>query len=325
MKIKAQSLKNIFISTIIYFGFACLSVKGQTFFESAEGEGVIAFRKETVSQIKLNLSSTSITYGYYYVGGQAVDPIKFLFTGEIKAKPNDDGIATLVKTGKLQPGLQINGAIGIRLNDILLDNSWTVLDIYLKPEYKLNQYNLFDSLRINNNEKPLYKTTKNSLGGKILLNLGASIFNTSNIFLGIESGIISSTNEEDLDEITIQTTQPYPGLSNKQIVSDIEVARRGSLQNVTKVPLKLDVVFDPNFKLNNNDATNIKLGAFGYFRTELKEDKNKNRVGFGLCLLSTQDPSRIFSSLGYEIPIFGEGVENNQKNDKGIVFASMGV
>jgi len=46
-----------------------------------------------------------------------------------------------VKTGKLQPGLQINGAIGIRLNDILLENSWTVLDVYLKPEYKLNQYN----------------------------------------------------------------------------------------------------------------------------------------------------------------------------------------
>ena len=141
---------------------------------------------------------------------------------------------------------------------------------------------------------------------------------------GVRDQIIPERNEEDLDEITIQTIQPYPGINNRQIVSDVEIARKGTLQNVTKVPLKVDMVFDPNFKLNNNDATNIKLGAFGYFRTELKEDKKENRIGFGLCLLSTQDPSQIFSSLGYEIPTFGEGVEKNQKNGKGTVFASIG-
>src|SRR4051812_20045346 len=97
----------------------------QTFFETAEDDGIITFRsndQKKLSQIKLNFSSTALTYGYYYLSGKAIDPTKFIFNTEVKLKPNDEGIAMLAKSGEFQPGIQINTALGIRFNDALFKN-----------------------------------------------------------------------------------------------------------------------------------------------------------------------------------------------------------
>jgi hypothetical protein len=308
------------ISVFIYS-----SVNSQTFFESAKDDGIIVFSSKRISQVKLNFSSTAITYGYYYVGGKAIDKRRFLFTGEVKAKPNDEGIATLAKEGRLQPGIKGNIGIGHRFNrNLVIPQNWGVLDIYLKTEYNFNAYTIYDSTRVISSLKPLYKTNKSSLGINFLLNYATAIGKT-NLFFGGQIGLNATNNADDLSKGNIQTIQSYSGSLTQFVIKDIEEAKIGQLTNSTKAPLKLDLIFDPGLQLNNEDKTNILLGMFGYFRSDVKDNDPKQRIGFGLCLLDAQNPSRVFSSIGYELPKFGKGVTNDDKEkDKGVVFVSIG-
>lgn len=311
----------LFILVLI---FICSSVKSQTLFESAKDDGIISYCNDKVSQIKINLSSTAIKYGYYYVGGAPADKSRLLISGEVKAKPNDDGIATLAKEGKLQPGIQGNLSLGHRFNDVLLPNNWDFLDIYVKGEYHFNTYSLFDSTRIVNAIDPLYKTNRNTFGVNVLLNFGTALGKT-NIFGGGQVGVSNTNNADDLDKGNVEVIQNYSNSSNHYLIKDIEEVKIGQLKNVTKYPLKFDLVFDPGLPLNNNDKTNIRLGVFGYYRSNIKNDNPKNRAGIGFCLIDAQNPSRIFSSIGYEFPKFGSGVTQAEKiKDKGIVFVSIG-
>lgn len=72
----------LFIST-----FAMIELCAQTFFETAEDDGIVSFSTKRVSQIKLNMSSTAISYGFYYLKGDAPSKTRFLLNGQIKAKP----------------------------------------------------------------------------------------------------------------------------------------------------------------------------------------------------------------------------------------------
>ena len=84
------------------------------------------------------------------------------------------------------------------------------------------------------------------------------------------------------------------------------------------------MVFDPNIKINNSAATNIKLGLFAYYRTDLKDAKHRNGLGF--CFIDSQNPSKIYTSFGYELPTYGSAVKSeNRKKDKGVIFISIGL
>ncbi|MEI9921879.1 MAG: hypothetical protein WDO14_24270 [Bacteroidota bacterium] len=296
----------------------------QTFFEAADGTGVISFSKTQVSQIKASLSSTAITYGFYGMSRDARADKRLIFQAEAKVKPNDDGIGTILKGSKLQPSVGVSGAFGYRLNDILFDKRWSVLDIYLKPEYAFTTYTLYDTTRIPGGEKAQYEKRKHTLGANLLVNIGVS-FSKTNLFVGVQLGVYGSDNTDTLKDVTLQTIRPA-GSVNQFVVSDSEEAKRGVYQKATKQPFKIDLVFDPNIKLKDgDDRTTMKLGFFGYWRTDLSYQPGRNRIGAGLCLLGSSNPSKIFSSIGYEFPKFGNGLTDDDKTDnKGIAFASIG-
>jgi hypothetical protein len=295
----------------------------QTLFESADGSGVLSFSADRVSQIKASLSSTAITYGFYGINGDASKPKRWIYQAEAKVKPNDDGVATLLNSGKLQPGVGLSGAVGYRWNDALFKNNWSVLDVYFKPEYAYTQYSMYDTTRLVTGDEAQYKKPKHTLGANILVNFGVS-FDKSNLFMGFQLGVYGSDNTDTLSDVTIQTLTPAGG---KQVIaSDVEELKKGTFQNATKQPLKFDLVFDPNLKLKNgDDRTTMKLGFFGYWRTDLTYQPGKNRVGVGLCLLGSANPSKVFSSIGFEFPKFGSGLTAKEhENKKGIAFASIG-
>ena len=310
-------LKIILSLLLLNLYLCCYS---QTFFESAEGEGVISIRNSTVSQFKFNLNSTSITFGYYYIGPKTTDPGGFILNLEAKAKPNNQGIATLVKTGKLQPGIKVSPAFGYRWKRLL--HNWSVLDLYIKPEYSYNGYSIFDTLRLQTNEDPYYKVNKSSFAINAVLNFGFAV-SRSNVFIGAQIGRNWDYNADDLDNITLQTLTLYPNSSSRYVFSDIEEAKAGHLEKLNKTPFAADLVIDPGLELGSSPGDNTKLGAFTYFRSN--GAGKKYRSGFGLCLLSQQNPSKIFTSLGYELPAYGAGVTpGNRKKDNGVVFLSVG-
>jgi len=316
-------MKNQTISTLLGIVCLCASLQsnGQTFFETADGDGVIAIRSSTLSQIKLSLSSTSISYGYYHLSNKAKgNSGGFIFNGELKAKPNDDGLATLIKNGKLQPGFGVSGAIGYRFNNV--GHIWNVLDFYIKPEYAFDAYSIYDTTRKATNLDPLYKTNKGSFGLSLIANYGTSIGKKWNLFLGARLKMNSTTNADDMDKITIQTVSQYPNSTTQTVFSNIEEAKMGTLQRVTKYPLAVDLVLDPGLNVGKA-GTNTRLAAFTYFRSDGKE--NTYRTGFGICLIDKQNPTKVYTSIGYELPTYGKGVKAEDKEkDKGTVFATVG-
>lgn len=297
------------------------STHAQTFFETADGDGVIAIRNETLSQIKLNASSTAITYGYYYASNNAKGGDGgFICNIEGKVKPNDDGLATLVKTGKFQPGFGMTGALGYRFNNVI--HTWNLLDFYIKPEWSFDEYNIYDTMRIASSQEPLYKTNKSSFKTSVVINYGTSIGAKMNLFLGAQYGVSFTNNVSDLDDVTIQTTSNYPNSTNKLVFSDVEVAKMGTFKNVTRTPFSADLIFDPGIVIGQSGTT-TKLGVFTYFRTDGKDQKFRN--GVGICFLSKQNPSKVYTSVGYEFPTYGKDVDPaEKKKDNGIAFATIG-
>jgi hypothetical protein len=317
---KRSSLKCTWALLIL---LACIiaDTSAQTFFETAEDDGIISFSTNRVSQLKLNMSSTAISYGFNYLAGDATDKKRFIINVQVKAKPNDNGMAVLLKTGNLQPGLIINSAIGGRIRDVL-PGFFNAFDLYVKPTFALNGFTMYDSLRGVSGEDPVYKATKGTFGANLLLN-GVLSPGSVNFFFGIQYGSYWTSNGDNLPDGSVQIVTPYAGSSTKYLFRDAVEVKYGQLESVTKNPFKVDLIFDPALKLNDKDKTNIRLGFFGYYRTDGME--KKYRSGFGICFLDATDPSRIFSSLGYELPAFGEDVTEKAKmEDKGQVFFTIG-
>ena len=280
------------------------AINAQTFFETAKDDGIVNFTTKSLTQLKLNLSSTAVGLGYNYVGGKTVDKTRLLFNGEFKIKPNDDGIATLVKNGELQPGLKVNTAIGVRIVEPI-KAFFSAFDFYIKPTYILNGYTIYDSVRGSTGADPVYDINKHSFGLNLLVN-GVLAPGRVNIFFGVQYGKNWTNNGEDLDKGTVQTITSYAGSPLQSLITNQKDVKYGVLKNLNKSPLKIDLIFDPRIKLNHSDKTNIDLGIFGYYRTD--GASKKYRSGFGVCFLNDKDPSKIFASLGYELPGFGNDV-----------------
>lgn len=314
-------MKKYYTSTaVLVFCLARFSAGAQTLFETAEGEGVIQFRQKKISQIKLNLSSTSITYGFYNISGNAASQTpRFLFSTELKLKPNEDGIATLVKTGEFAPGLKLNTSFGFRFRS-LFESFFSPLDLYIKPQYSLNGYTIYDTTRKAQGEEMKYKATRSGLDVLIGFNsvLSPGVFN---FFIGAEIGVKRGTNADDLEKGSFQKVEAVPGSVTEIILRDVEEVKIGVLERRTTHPLKLDLIMDPGFRFGKGST--VRPAPFGYYRRHL--DEKKYRYGMGLCLVSDKDPSRIFTSFGYEFPVAGDGVKaEDRKRDKGVVFVSVG-
>lgn len=308
-----KKLKNLIPFLFIPF-IHSNEIVSQTFFESADAEGVISFRNEkNVSQVKLNMASTAITYGYYFISGDNTKRNRFMVNTEVKLKPNEDGMATLVKLGKVQPGVKVNASLGYRR---FLDGSFKVFDIYLKPEYSITEHTILDTTRISKGETSLYKRMAHSYGGNLVINFGAALFTNANIYIGVQAGILSTTNASDLAKGTFQNRIPVSDSASAYALSDAEQIKIGTLKSVTNRPLKVDLVFDSGLELWSIGTSPVRLGFFGYYRGFIGQEKN--RVGAGLCFLNKQDPSKIFTSIGYELP------ENFGVDSKGLVFATIG-
>ena len=295
---------------------------GQTLFQTAKSDAIITFRTdvESLSQLKLNVGSSTLGYGYYYT--RVSDKGKgILINLELNAKPQD-GVAAIVKEGRIQPGIGVNGAIGYRM--AFAEGVFNMLDLYLKPEYSFNSYSIYDVDRTVAGKDALYKTTRSTYGGNLLVNYAIAP-GRFNIYIGAQLGLLSSNNAEDLSKASIQTVETYPGSPNKSVISNVREVRKGQLQDKTLVPLKFDLVFDTGIELFKMQKSGTRLGTFGYYRTDLKEALPRNRIGVGLSFLDKQNPSKILTSIGYELPAFGSGVSTEERMaDKGIVFVSVG-
>jgi hypothetical protein len=323
--------------SILCFTFVLIGIitgECQTFFETAKDDGVIAFRPtsgktdptttNTISQFKISPTSTAITYGFYGFVGDHADNRLFIYNIEAKVRPNSDGIAALIRSGKLQSGIGLNGAFGVRFNDNIFENRLFILDIYLKPEYSYTRQTIYDSTRFSNGKEALYKADKHYFGINLLLNALFTV-GPCNVFLGAQVGHRTSDNVDDLADVTIQSTNQFIGQPYTQVKSSIITAKEGIYKNVNTMPFKFDIMLDTQVKIAETDSSNISLGVFSYFRNDLRYNKHQYRVGFGLCLLNAENPSKVFTSLGYELPMFGKEVdEENSKGDKGIVFVSIG-
>jgi len=309
----------------ILFIFFHTVVNAQTFFETAKDDGIISFsNRKTLSQIRVSPSSTAASFGYYF----AKEPVKgmpqngLMGNIEIKAKPNDEGMAILIKTGNLQPGFQVNGALGYRLSDPIKEAFFAVFDLYIKPTYKLDGYSILDSSRVASGRDAFYKTSKSSFALNGLVNMLLTP-GPANIYIGAQFGPHWTNNGDDLDDVTIQAIHPYPGDASQTVFTDIKQAKSGTLLNETKWPLKVDIIIDPVIQLSNSDKTTVGLGFFGYYRNDGRY--KKYREGFGICFLDLLNPGRIYSSIGYELPMNGADVKpENRKKDKGMVFLTIG-
>ncbi|RAJ90068.1 hypothetical protein LX87_05547 [Larkinella arboricola] len=322
----SSGINNVIKTVLFIVMFSPLSAYSQTFFEAADGTGVLAFRRIPTSQIRLNLSEKMLTYGYYYADDTLTDPKKRLITLEVKLKPNDDGIATFIEKNRLQPGFELNAAYGIR-NRKGLFNGFDVLDLYVKGNFKLNNTTIYDSTLLLTKQEPINKSIKGTGGAKLVLNYVVSSFSKFNIWLGAEVGYQRDINIGDLDDIQIQTFQLYPNDSARTIISNIKEAKKGPLEYINKVPLNIDLIFDPQLKLKifGGSATNVTPALFSYLRKDFNYKAKQNRIGLGICFLGEKDPSKVMTSIGYQFPIFGSGVSTEtRQEDKGIFFASIG-
>ncbi len=129
-----------YYSALLVLSCTVGTVRSQTFFETAKDDGIISFSQiKGLSQLKVSPASTGASFGYYYNNIKSTSPVGVVGNVEVKVKANDDGLASLVSSGNLQPGFQVSSAIGCRLNDIF-DKSkfFSVFDFYLKPTYKLD-------------------------------------------------------------------------------------------------------------------------------------------------------------------------------------------
>lgn len=300
----------------------------QTFFETAKGDGILSFqnaavKKNVLSQLKLDLSNSAVGYGYYYNKGKSTSTVRFIMNVEVKAKPDDNSLATFVKNGQLQPGFSISSALGMRI--LPSGNVFQVIDLYVKPEFDFNNYTIYDSTRMASAQDPVYKVNKSTVGGNFLLNYLISPCKV-NIFFGAQLGVLAGDNLDDLAKGTVQTLTTYPGSATKFLATDVQEVKKGQLKDQTTMPLKLDLVFDPGLQIQKAaDGTTMRLGFFGYYRSDVHIAAPTDRLGLGLCFLDAKDPSKIFTSIGYELAAWGSGVSAEmQKTNKGIVFATIG-
>jgi hypothetical protein len=299
----------------------CFQAKSQTFFGTAKDDAVIAFRNESMGQIRISPGSTSIAGGYYWVFGDSKDETRWLTQLEGSVKPNNQGIAAFIKSGKLQSGAGLAGAVGMRWAPSIAA-PFFLLDVYVKPEWTLASNSMYDTTRVAQGNDALYKERKGYGGANLLVNAVWSP-GRFNFFFGAQVGVLTSNNLEALDEVTIQTVRPFINQSNRYVVSDTQTARRGVYKDETTSPLKLDLIIDPGF--DAGDASNTKPALFTYFRTDLKYNKNVNLFGLGVCFLKANDPSKVFASAGYELPKFGSAVDPEKKKaDKGLFFLTVG-
>ncbi len=307
------------IAILVYF---LTPASAQTFFETAAGDGVIiGIDSQDIYQVKVTSSSSSLSAGLYKKRGLATAPVQTLFNATFKIKPNDDGVATLFKKGKIEPGINVSVAGGIRLNDCLGTPYFTALDIYIKPAYRYSSAKLFDSVRASNGQSPIYDTAIHSIGGDLLVNFCMSPEHV-NLFFGAQIGVLSTTNIEDLDEVSVQTIRPVTGNTNNYVLSDIKKGKIGKVERITTAPLKIDMIVDPQIHLFGSGTTNATMGFLGYFRREFGKEKPTSRIGLGVCLLNARNPSKVFSSIGYEFPEIGG--DDPAKFVNGTVFMSIG-
>lgn len=301
----------------------------QTFFETAKGDGIIDLnsgKKTANSQIKLDLTSSAVGFNWNYAQGNSIQDKRWLFNFTVKAKPDDNGFASIAQAGKFQTGISATGAAGLRFFPSTKSDSakFSVIDIYIKPEYSFNIFTIYDSAHTAPVLDPVYKAHKNSYGANFLLNYITSS-GRFNFFTGAQLGLKRSNNVDDLTDANVQTLQPYPGSASKVLAYDIKEVKKGQLKDVTLAPLKLDLIIDPRLKLSKAKDNSFSLAFFGYYRTDLKADLVKQRIGTGICFLDVTNPSKIFTSIGFEFPTFGSGVTaDDKKTNKGIVFATIG-
>lgn len=300
---------------------ANLNLKGQTLFESSDDDGIIALttNEKVVHQIKYNPSSSNIKYGYYFSSGKPNN--KYLLRGflETKFKPNDDGIATLVKKGTLQPGVGFNGAIGLRLNDIISENNWSVLDFYIKPNFSLAKTTFFDSTRTGSGQDLVYEETHNSYGVGGLVNAGFTL-SRFNVFLGIEQSVRNSNNISSLNDGKVMNIQSITGSVSSNLITEETSVKIGALEDATQAPFKIDLMLDFGWSIGTSES-DFRPALFGYFRSDWNDPKKQQKFGLGISLVGNKNPSKVFSLIGYEFPDQGP---NRKNDDQGIVFASIG-
>src|ERR1700754_3513432 len=153
-----------YYSALLLFGCTMSTARSQTFFETAKDDGIISFsRIKGLSQLKVSPTATGASFGYYYNNVKSTSAVGTVGNVEVKVKANDDGLASLVKGGSLQPGFKVSSAFGCRLNDIFPDDKFfSVFDFYLKPAYSLDGFSIFDTTRSANGQDAFYKTNKGS-------------------------------------------------------------------------------------------------------------------------------------------------------------------
>ncbi len=323
---RAVIKRPLWIAAILAGTFLSQSATAQTFFESAKGDGAINFARlesGVTSQFKLGLATSALSYSYNYVGGNLAAKNKWLAAFSVSAKPDDNSLGSFIKSGQLQPGFTLTGSIGRRMR--LSKNPFQLLDIYFKPQYGLDAFNVYDATRAASGEDPVFKARESTYGGNILVNY-AFFPGGINLYLGGQLGLLKGNNVDALDDGSVATQAPYAGTTTKVLETDVKAVKVGQLSRQTLMPLKFDLVVDPNIVLAKGDTTNnLKLGFFSYYRSDVHINAPINRSGLGICFLSKSDPSKIFTSIGFEFPTWGSGVTADaQKTNKGLVFATIG-
>lgn len=307
--------------------FLCHAAHAQTFFESATGDGAINFARAesgVTSQFKLGLATSALSYSWNYVGDNLAAKKKWLAAFSISAKPDDQSLGTFIKSGQLQPGFTLTGSAGRRMR--LSAAPLQVFDIYFKPQYSLDAFNVYDAARATGGQDAVYKARESTYGGNVLINY-AVFPGGINCYLGAQLGLLSGNNVAALDDGSVATEAPYAGTPTKILQTDVKAVKVGTLSRQTQMPFKFDLIIDPNTVLagKKDTTSNLKLGYFAYYRSDVHIDAPIDRLGIGICFLNKKDPSKIFTSIGYEFPTWGSGVTADaQKTNKGLVFATIG-
>jgi hypothetical protein len=124
------------------------------------------------------------------------------------------------------------------------------------------------------------------------------------LFFGFSTGYAFSNNEDDLDDVRVDTIQAVG--NGKSVISSEEI-KSGILKQYHTIPFNVDIAISPRVGKQN------MLGINAYFRSELLP-KPKMNAGLGIYLSKRNAPTEVVGGLAYQF----NDISNTGDSDESI-------
>lgn len=295
------------ICTLILAVLINFTVKAQMFTD-ASGQNDLFIGSSPFGWARFNTSSESASIGYNYLRNAGYNfhwgktPYRFLYGSDVTVKAKD-GIANVLKSKKINPGVAVNGNWGISTDN--LRNKGNYMSLYLRGGIEYTSLNYMH----NTTGNATIDTVK-KVNGKLLavlnfqfnishkdVSLGADSIYTTYLFLGLSSGYQKISNYNDLDDVEANTYQFGSTAATAVYVN--QAGKLGTYESYNSLPINFDIAYTPKmFGLSN-------VGFNAYFRTNLYKKNNTANLGIGLYNTKSKEPASVVGGLAWQFNDLG--------------------